>query len=126
MYNLLENEGPRIIQIKETWDATTSFEASYFEVASSFLHKIVARPKIFPFNDMIKWLIDNINISECAFQTSRQEVMCSVTVEDLKIMHHILDPQKVYDKAFIEHFVKENEEPLDPIRQWRSNSSKFK
>ena len=116
MYNLLENEGPKKIQTEATTNDTTSSQASYFEVASSSLHIISARPNILPYTDMVKWIIDNINISDCAFQTLRQEVTSSFTPEDLKRMYHIPDPHKVYDKAFLEHFAKENEEPLDPIR----------
>ncbi len=67
MYNLLENEGPRIIQTKATTNATTSSWVSYFEATSSFLHRIVAEPKILPYTNMVKWTIDNINISDRAF-----------------------------------------------------------
>lgn len=62
MYQLLESEGPKIIQSKTTTDATTSSEASHFEAESYFLQRIAARPKILPYTDMVKWIIDNINI----------------------------------------------------------------
>jgi len=102
MYNLLENKVSRIIETKETADATTSSEASYFEAACSFLHRIIATLKILPYTDMVKWIIDNISILDHTFQTSRKEVIGSFTTKDLKIMYHIPHPQKVYDKAFEE------------------------
>lgn len=56
MYNLLEKEGPKIIQAKATTDDTTSSEASYFEAVSSFLHQIAARLNLLPYTDMVKWI----------------------------------------------------------------------
>jgi len=112
----LESEGPRIIQSKATTYATTYFEASHFEAASSFLHKIATRPKILPYTDMIKWIIDNINIADKAFQTSIQTIIGSFITKYLKSMYHIPDPHKVYDKPFLEHFTTDNEEPSDPIK----------
>lgn len=75
---------------------------------------------------MVKWIIENINIFDWAFQNSRQMVIRSFTAKDLKRMYHIPDPQKVYYKAFLEHFTTENEESSDLIRQWRFNSNKHK
>ena len=68
MYQLLESEGPKIIQIKATTDATTSSEAYFLEVTSSFPHKISTRVNILPYTDMVKWIIYNINIFGITFQ----------------------------------------------------------
>jgi len=38
MYNLLEEEQPRPLVTKATTDAQESSDASYFEIACSFLH----------------------------------------------------------------------------------------
>ena len=54
MYNILEEEQPRILEMKITVDGRDSSDASMFETACSFLHRIVAPPKIIPYTDMVK------------------------------------------------------------------------
>lgn len=58
MYNLLEKEQPRPLVTKAMEDAEESSDASYFETTCSFLHRIATRPKIIPYMNMVKWLID--------------------------------------------------------------------
>ena len=41
-------------------------------------------------------------------------------------MYHVLDPQQIYNKAFLEDFTKENEVESDPIRDWRHFPKKHK
>lgn len=62
---------------------------------------------------MVKWVIDNVNISDRTSTNSRHEVMGSFTPDNLHLMYHLPKPQKLYDKDFIEHFAKENEDPMD-------------
>jgi len=61
MYNLLEEEKPRLLVTKATTDAQESSDASYFETTCSFPHWIVARQKIIPYTDMVKWVIDEVD-----------------------------------------------------------------
>ena len=65
---------------------------------------------------MVKWIIDNINIADMTFLTSRKIVIGSFTAQDLKKMYHIPDPQKVYGKFFLEQFASGNEVESDPIK----------
>ena len=58
MYRLLEEENPRIMKVTAATESQGSFEASLEELACSFLHRIAARPKILPYTDMIKWILD--------------------------------------------------------------------
>ena len=102
MYNLLEEENPKVLVTKATSDAKFSSEAYYFEVACSFLHIIVVRHKIFPYTNMVRWIINNMDISDRTFINSRHEVIWSFKLEKLLRMYHLPEPQKLYDKAFIE------------------------
>ena len=77
MHNVLEDENPKVLEFKATTDAKISSEVSYFEATCSFLHKIAARPKILPYTDMVKWIKDNVDISDRTFWNSRQEIMGS-------------------------------------------------
>lgn len=63
MYQLLEEEQLRIIEVTVTTDGRGSFDASLTELACSFLHHIATRPKIHSYTNMVKWIIDDIDIS---------------------------------------------------------------
>lgn len=53
MYNLLEEENPRVMEVEATAGSHSSSKASITELACSFLHRIATRPKILPYMDMI-------------------------------------------------------------------------
>ena len=62
MYNLLEEENPKIMDVTATVGSQGSSEASITDLACSFLHQIAARPKILPYTDMVKWVLGSTNI----------------------------------------------------------------
>ena len=68
MYNLLKEKQPKTLVTKATTDAQESSDASYFETTCSFLHQIAARPKIVPYIDMVKWVIDEVDITNKTFK----------------------------------------------------------
>lgn len=112
-YNLLDEENTRVLETKATTDVEDSSEDFYFEAACSFLHKIVVRPKLLPYMDMVRWIIDNVDILDRTLRNFRHEFMGSFTPDNLCRMYHLLEPHKLYDKAFIKNFSKENEDPMD-------------
>ena len=75
MYYLLEEEKPRPLVAKDTTNAHASSDASYLETSCSFLHCIATRLKIIPYTDMVKWIIDQVDVSDKEFKNSKQEVM---------------------------------------------------
>lgn len=75
MYNILEEEEPRLMETKITVDGRDSSNASIFQMTCSFLHCIATRPKIIPYTDMVKLVIDEFDISNREFRTRIQEVM---------------------------------------------------
>jgi len=107
-------------------DDIQSSDTSYPEVACSILHKVVARPKLLPYTDMVKWIVENVTIEDKEFVTSRQVVIDSFKLKDIRRMYHLTEPHMVYDKAFVEKFSAENEEPFEVIKQWMSNPSTHK
>ncbi|MCY6524888.1 hypothetical protein, partial [Actinobacillus pleuropneumoniae] len=46
--------------------------------------------------------------------------------EHLRQMYHLPEPEKIYNKAFVEKFAAENEVQSEPIRDWRQNPAKHK
>jgi len=51
------------MEITAIIDSHNSSEVSITELACSFLHKIVARPKILLYTDMVKWVLDSDEIT---------------------------------------------------------------
>lgn len=91
MYDLLEEEKLRPLVAKAMTDAYVSSNASYFETSCSFLHCIAARRKIIPYTDMVKWIIDVVDISDKEFKNHRKEVM-GYLAKILWIMYHLPEP----------------------------------
>ena len=64
MYNILEEVQPRILEEKIIVDGHDSLDASMLETTRSFLRHIATRPKIIPYTNMVKWVIDEADISD--------------------------------------------------------------
>jgi len=92
MYQLLEDEHPRIMEVTVTADACGSSEASLTELACLFLHHIATRLKILPYTDMAKWIIDHADISDRELKMRSQEVMGSFTPNNLRRMYFLPEP----------------------------------
>ena len=75
---------------------------------------------------MVIWVIDNLNIADRTFKNSKQENMGSFTPEDLRTMYHFPMPHKAYDKAFLEKFAKENQDPMKVVKEWKVDQCKLK
>lgn len=101
MYSLLEEEDPNVMEVTATAGSHGSFEASITDLARSFLNRIVARPKILLYTDMVKWILDNVDITNQQFKTQGQGLIGSFTPQDLKFMYHLPEPQVTYNKQFI-------------------------
>ena len=79
MYNLLEEENPRVMEVEATAGSHSSSEASLTKLACSFLHRIAARPKILPYTNMVKWILDSTDIKDRQFKTQGQGLIGSFT-----------------------------------------------
>ena len=93
MYNLLEEENPVVMKVAATADSSNASEATLKELACSLLHRIAARPRILPYTDMVKWVLDNTDISDRQFKTPSEELIGSFTTEDLRLMYKLPEPQ---------------------------------
>ena len=126
MYNLLKEENPKIREVEATAGSHSSSEASITELAGFFLHKIAARPKILPYTDMIKWILDSTDIRDRQFKTQGQGLIGSFTSQYLRLMYHLPEPQVTYNKQFMEKFAKENEELVETIKDWSRRDEPLK
>jgi len=86
MYSLLEEEDPKVMEVTATASSHGSSELSITELACSFLHKIVARPKILPYTDMVKWVLDNADITYREFKAQNHELTKSLFSQNLSFI----------------------------------------
>ena len=110
MYSLLEEENPKVMEVTTTTSSHGSSEATITELTFSFLHRIAARPKILPYTDMVKWILDNTDIINIQFKTQCQGLIGLFASQYLRLMYHLLEPQATYNKQFMEKFAKENQD----------------
>lgn len=118
MYNLLEEENPKVMEVTVIVGSQGSSEATTKDLACSFLHRIAVRPRILPYKDMIKWVLDSMDIKNRQFKAQGQGLISSFTPQDLKLMYHLPEPQVVYNRQFIEKFAKENEDLAECTKHW--------
>lgn len=126
LYNLLEEENPRVMEVTVTADAHRSSEASLAELACSFLHRVTARPKILPYTDMVKWVLENADITDRKFKSRSQELIMSFNPQDLRLMYHLPESQARYNKQFVEKFAKENEDLVECTKNWSAKEEPLK
>jgi len=86
MYNLLEEENPRVMEVTATTGSHSSSEATITELACSFLHRIAARPKILPYMDMVKWILDSVDVINRQFKTQGQELTESLFSQNVNFI----------------------------------------
>ena len=75
---------------------------------------------------MVKWIIDDTDISNKEFKTGSQEVIGSFTPDNLRLMYHLLEPHVTYNRQCFDKFVKENEDPVDCTKNWSNNDERIK
>jgi len=125
-YNLIEAEEPEVTTVEATVDTTQKTEGTLKDLADSFLHRIAAREQILPYTDVVRWAIEELPITDRTFCTRDGRVFGSFQANDLRQMYHLPEPEKKYNKAFLEKFRNENETESEPIRNWRQNPAKHK
>ena len=108
MYSLLEDENLVVIKVVATAGSKNTSEATLRDLACSCLHRIAARPRILPYTDMVKWVLDSTDISDRQFRTPSEELIGSFTTEDLRLMYKLPEPRVTYNKQFMEYFSREH------------------
>lgn len=109
IYNLIEAKELEEVSEEATTDSTDKSEASLKDLACSYLHRIAAREKILPYTDVVRWVEEEIPVSNRTFCTIDGRIFGSFQPNDLRKMYHMPEPEKRYNKAFLEKFANENE-----------------
>jgi hypothetical protein len=77
----------------------------YKIVAQSELHKIATRPKLFPYNDMIGWVLDHVDIPTRLFSIHKRSWLGLSGLEHLQVMYKLsLIPNFIYNASFLVDF----------------------
>lgn len=75
-------------------ESPQSNTAAWNDMVNSFLHRIVARPKVLPYTDIVRWVVDQLDITDRMFITLKKIVIGSLKVEDLRKMYRLPQLQK--------------------------------
>jgi len=78
---------------------SVSWESIYKDVANSFLHRIVAQPKILPYTDMVRWVVDKFRNIERNIVTQKHTIIGLFIGKDLNTMYHFSKPQCKYKNS---------------------------
>jgi hypothetical protein len=101
-------------------------------VANSELHKVAARPKLFPYTDMIRWALDHVNIPTRTIYNHQNTIFGSFQLEDIQVMYKLSsNPRYVYNAPFVMKFEKDECTSYDRIfhdivKTWWGNEKKIK
>ena len=75
----------------------------YKIVSQSELQKIATRPKLFPYNDMIGWVLDHIDIPTRTIFNSKKAAIGYFRPEHLQVMYKLSSVSNfVYNAKFLE------------------------
>jgi len=109
IYNLIEAEERVEVSKEATANSTNKSEASLKYLADSYLHRIATREKILPYTDVVRWVVEEIPVSNRMFCTVDGRIFGSFQPNELRKMYHLPEPEKKYTKVFLEKFAEENE-----------------
>lgn len=86
----------------------------------------IPKPNNCETKDMVKGVIDEVDISYITFKNKRKHVMGSFSPDNLQLMYQLPEPQNLYNKQFLEKFSKENKDLSDVMYTWRLSRGKLK
>jgi hypothetical protein len=107
--DVLSDTSPRAIDTVKTWTQVFDIlqyelinfpEESGYEVtetqatklkyiAQSELHKIATRSRLMPYNDMIGWALENVDVSTRSIHNSQKVVVGSFRPEHIQVMYKL-------------------------------------
>jgi hypothetical protein len=71
-------------------DEETETQATRYKyVAQSELHKIAMRPRLMPYNDMIGWVLENVDLSTRSICNSQRVAVGSFQPEHFQVMYKL-------------------------------------
>jgi hypothetical protein len=131
VFNILQYElvnCPDDSSDNEKEDLSTKYKI----VAQSELHKVATRPRLFPYNDMVGWALDHVDIPTRTIFNSQKVAIGSFRPEHLQVMYKLSPVSNfVYNANFLVEFNKKECDQYgknlsDLIKDWYSHPEKFR
>jgi hypothetical protein len=117
----------------DSGDEVTETQATRYKyVAQSEMHKIATWPRLVPYNDMIGWVLEKVDILTRSICNSQKIAVGSFRPEHFQVMYKLSSvPNYIYNVAFLMDFDKNEcaqyEKNLpDLIKDWCSRLEKFR
>jgi hypothetical protein len=104
----------------------------YKVVTQSEIHKIAARPRLLPYCDMIKWVLDHVDIPTRTIFNEQKVAVGTFRPEHIREMYKLSPtPRFTHNAEFLEVFKKKECEQYgkslsDLIKDWYSHPAKFR
>lgn len=99
---MIEVEEPKELEEEATTDSTSKSEGTLKEISCSYLHKIVAWAKFFPYIDVVRWVVEKIPTLDRTFSMVDGRTFGSFKPKDLRKMYDLPSLEKHYNKEFLE------------------------
>jgi hypothetical protein len=93
---------------KDSGDEVTETHVTKLrDIAQSELHKIVVRPRLMPYNDMIGWALENVDVATRSIYNSQKVAFESFRSKHIRVMYKLSPVFKYnYNVAFLMEFNK--------------------
>jgi hypothetical protein len=109
-------------------DMTTKYKI----VVQVDMHKVAARPRLLPYYDMIRWVLDHVDIPTRTIINEQKVIVGTFRPENLQAMYKLPPTSEfMYNAEFLDGFKqKECEQYMkilsDLIKDWVSHPSNFR
>jgi hypothetical protein len=125
--DVVSNTSPRIINFVNTWSYVSNvlqyvlinhsddssenekddLSTKYKIISQAKMHKVVARPQLLPYCDMIRWALDHVDILTRTINNEHKVVIGTFRLEHLRAMYKLSPtPNLTHNDKFIEGFKK--------------------
>jgi hypothetical protein len=109
-------------------DLTTEYKI----VVQSGMHRVVARPRLLPYYDMVRWALDHVDIPTRTIMNEQRVTIGTFRPEHLQTMYKLpTTSDYTYGAEFLDEFKEKECEQYDQtmsilIKYWVSNTAKFR
>jgi hypothetical protein len=106
VFNMLQYELVNFLDDSSD-DETKDLATKYKIVSQSELHKIETRSRLLPYNDMISWVLDNVDIPTRTIFNSQKVAVVSFQPKHIQVMYKLSPVSNfVYNASFLVDFDK--------------------
>ena len=115
--DIISDTTPHAIDSIKSWTQISEFleyelknahpdsENHCWDIAKSELHKIVVRPRLMEYNDMISWALENFDITMRSILNDQGVIIGSFKLEHIQVMYKLSpNPKHTFNAEFLAEF----------------------